>query len=75
MPRLPAVSSRKLIKVLKKKGFVLDRTKGSHYIFVRVKNDISVSVPVHQGKDLGRGLTKKILDDAEITVSEFLKLL
>lgn len=75
MPRLPAVSSRKLIKVLKKRGFILDRVKGSHHIYVRVDDDLSVSIPVHQGRDIGRGLTKKILDDAEISVDEFIKLL
>lgn len=75
MPRLPAVSAKKLIKVLKKKGLFHDRTKGSHYIFVNLERDISVSIPVHQGKDLGRGLTKKILDDANISIDEFLKLL
>ena len=75
MPRLPTVSAKKLIKVLKKKGFFHDRTKGSHFIYVNLKRDISVSIPVHQGKDLGRGLTKKILDDAEISVDEFLELL
>ena len=72
MPRLPAVRPRKLIKVLKNKGFVLDRVKGSHHILKR--GDISVTVPFHN-RDLGRGLTKSILDDAEISVEEFIKLL
>lgn len=75
MPRLPVVSAKKLIKVLKKKGFFHDRTKGSHHIYINLERDISVSVPVHQGKDLGHELTKKILDDADISIYEFLKLL
>lgn len=33
MPKLLVVSARKLIKVLKKAGYVHDRTEGSHYIF------------------------------------------
>lgn len=75
MPKLPVVTAQKLIKVLKKKGFLLDRTHGSHHIFVRIKDQITVSVPVHKGRDLGRGITKAILDDARISTEEFPKLL
>ena len=32
MPKLPALTPQKIIKVLERKGFVLDRTKGSHGI-------------------------------------------
>lgn len=75
MSRLPAISARKLIKVLKKKNFVYSRTKGSHHIYVRISDEISISIPVHSGKDIGRGLLSAILKDAEISVDEFLKLL
>lgn len=75
MPRLPIVSARKLIKVLKKKGFIHDHTQGSHYIFFHPKKKIAISVPVHKSRDLGRGITKSILEDAEISREEFLKLL
>lgn len=74
MPRLPTVNARKLIKVLKKSGFVLDRTEGSHYIFYYLKKKIPVSIPVHKGRDLGRGITKSILKTAKISDKEFLKL-
>jgi predicted RNA binding protein YcfA (HicA-like mRNA interferase family) len=33
MPDLPVLKPAKIIKVLKLKGFVLDRTKGSHHIY------------------------------------------
>ena len=75
MPRLPIVSARQLIKVLKKDGFVLERTQGSHQIFYHPKKTTIVSVPVHKGKDLGRGITLAILKDAKISREEFLKLL
>jgi len=32
-----------------------------------------VSVPVHKGKDLGRGITKAILQDADIPIDVLLK--
>lgn len=75
MPRLPSISSRKLIKILKKAGFVHDRTEGSHYIFFRETDKRTVSVPVHKGRDLGRGLLASILRDADISLEEFLQML
>ncbi len=66
MPRLPTISAQKLIKILKKDGFILDRTVGSHQIFYHPQKNIAVSVPVHKSRDLGRGITKSILSDAQI---------
>lgn len=73
MPNIPTVSARKLIKVLQKKGFVLHRVRGSHHVFIRKSDQLSISVPVHAGHDLGRGITHSILRDAEITPEEFLR--
>ncbi len=75
MPKLPIISARKLIKILKKAGFTHDRTEGSHYIFFRGQDQCTVSVPVHQGRDLGRGLLMSILRDADISPDELLKML
>ena len=74
MPKIPAVTSRKMIKVLEKSGFYLKRTAGSHRHYFHPQKKILVTVPYHL-KDLGRGLTKKILKDADVSVEEFLKLL
>lgn len=75
MPRLPTVNAPKLIKVLKKTNFVLQRIHGSHHIFVRIEDKLTVSVPVHRGRDLGRGITLAILKDAKISPDDFVKLL
>ena len=75
MPKLPVVKALKLIKVLKKKNFMLQRVHGSHHIFVRIEDKLIVSVPIHQGRDLGRGITMAILKDARIPPDEFIKLL
>ncbi len=34
-----------------------------------------VTVPVHKGKTIGKGLLRKILRDAELTIEEFIELL
>ncbi len=75
MPNIPIISARKLIKVLKKKGYILHRIHGSHHIFIRKTDQTTISVPVHQGKDLGRGITLAILKDAHITIDEFLNII
>jgi predicted RNA binding protein YcfA (HicA-like mRNA interferase family) len=46
------MSGKQLIKLLKDKGWILDRLEGSHHIMV--KGDKTLSVPVHKNKDLGK---------------------
>lgn len=75
MPKVPITNGAKLIKVLKKKGFVLNRINGSHHILICQEKQITVSVPVHKGTTLGKGITLAIIRDAGITTEEFLKLL
>jgi predicted RNA binding protein YcfA (HicA-like mRNA interferase family) len=60
--------------VLERKGWRLDRTTGSHQVFVHDVVAHPVVVPIHS-KDIGRGLLVRILQDAEISRDEFLKLL
>ena len=55
-------------------GFQIVRQRGSH---VRIKHADGrvVTVPVHPGQDIGRGLLSKILRDAELTREAFIALL
>lgn len=75
MPNVPIINGLQLIKVLKKHGFTLNRVKGSHHILVHPDKRITVSVPVHKGKTLGKGITQAIIKDAGLTIEEFLKTL
>lgn len=34
-----------------------------------------ITVPVHSGKTLGKGLLRKIIRDTDLTVDEFIELL
>ncbi len=65
MGRIPALSPQDIIKLLKKKGFVLDRTKGSHHIYYHPQLKKRVVIPLHK-KDLPRGLSLEILKQAGI---------
>ncbi len=76
--RLPSLSSRAIIQVLRRAGFTEapDRGKGSHRAFV--KHDASgkiLLVIVPHGTDIPRGTLLAILDQAGLTRDEFVKLL
>ena len=64
MPKLKIVSGKKLIAFLETQGFVVTRQVGSHKVLVR--KEMTVVVPLHGGKDLGRGLISAILREANI---------
>jgi len=74
MPKIPSLSPEKLIKILEKKGFILDRTKGSHRIYYHPVLKRRVVVPFHK-KDLPKGTLYEILKQAGITKKEVEKLL
>ena len=74
MPSLPVLRADEIIRTLERAGFQAVRQRGSH---VRLKHADGrmVTVPVHGAQDIGRGLLRKILRDAELTPNEFLELL
>ena len=74
MPTLPVVKAGELIRALERAGFVMVRQSGSH-ARMRHPDGRVVTVPVHSGQDIGRGLLRKILRDAELTREAFLALL
>lgn len=73
MPKLSAISSRALIRILEKLGFEQIHQKGSH---VRLKHSDGrvTTVPMHAGEKVGVGLLRKILRDVNVSRSEFEKL-
>lgn len=74
MPPLPIIQSNELIRALEKTGFEYVRQRGSH-VRMRHPDGRVVTVPVHAGQDIGRGLLRKILRDTELTVDDLLDLL
>jgi len=72
MTRMPAVTARELVRFLKKNGFVEDRRSGSHLTLWNDDQKKTVTVPVHTGCDLGRGLAIRILKEAGFSIEDFL---
>jgi len=54
---------------------VEDRQKGSHLVMRHAATNARTVIPIHSGKTVKRPLLHAILDDAKLSVSEFLKLL
>lgn len=73
-PKLSPVKSKRLARVLEKRGWQLSRTTGSHYIYEHLESRRTVSVPMHN-RDMRIGTLDRILKDAGISRDEFQKLL
>ena len=75
MPKLPRITSKKILKVLLRAGFYVHHQTGSHVnLRHNVKTHLHVVVPGHTG-DLAPKTTKSIIVQAEMTVEEFIALL
>ena len=74
MSKHSAITCKSLILALRKLGFDVKRTKGSHH-FLRHPDGRTTVIPVHSGESLGPGLLAKILRDVEKTRDELEELL
>ena len=74
MARMPQVTARKLVRFLRSQGFVEQRQTGGHLTLFHAGRGVSVTVPVHTGVDIGRGLAIRILHDAGFSVDDYLAL-
>ena len=69
MPKLPVLTARDLVKILEEHGFQLDRTKGSHRIYLHPETRRRVVIPFHN-KDLPKGTLLEILRQAGISKAD-----
>jgi len=68
------LQAKDVIRALEALGFEIVRQRGSQ-ARLRHPDARVVTVPVHRGQDVGRGLVRKILGGAQIAPSEFLEAL
>jgi predicted RNA binding protein YcfA (HicA-like mRNA interferase family) len=62
----PALTAKHLVRLLKAHGYVEDRQRGSHLTLIHTQTRKSITVPVHTGADVGKGLLHRILKAADI---------
>jgi predicted RNA binding protein YcfA (HicA-like mRNA interferase family) len=56
------MKGKDLVQQLKRAGWILEHVRGSHHILA--KDGKRLSVPVHAGKELGKGLLGRLLKEA-----------
>jgi predicted RNA binding protein YcfA (HicA-like mRNA interferase family) len=75
MTKLPQVKSDRLISALRKAGWHVDRTHGSHVIMRHEdRPGTKIVIPVHR-KPVKPGTLSNILKKAEVSVEELRRLL
>ena len=74
MSRLPrSMSGKEVVQALEKAGFYTKRQKGSHIVLRRDNPFAQVVVPNHKSVDTGT--LASILDGADLSVEDFIKLI
>jgi predicted RNA binding protein YcfA (HicA-like mRNA interferase family) len=74
--RLPALRARDVIRALERAGFAISRTSGSHCRLIHASDPTRrVTVPLHGSTDLKRGTLRGIINQAGLTVAQFMALL
>lgn len=75
MTRFPAYDYSRVIRKIKKLGFIFDRpAKGSHELWYNPETHKRTLVPRHSGKTIKRKTLKSIIQETQLTVEEFTKL-
>ncbi len=74
MSFIPILKFKEFARILKLLGYFEVRQKGSHVIFENVKGN-NITVPNHKGKTLGKGLIRSLINNLDIEVDEFIKIL
>ncbi len=69
---LKLCSGSKAVQKFKKAGWAVARQKGSHFMLTKPGYQWTLSIPQHS--ELGPGLLRKLLRQAELTIEEFNKL-
>jgi predicted RNA binding protein YcfA (HicA-like mRNA interferase family) len=74
MSKLPDVTGQEIVAALRRIGFYIQSTRGSHVRMYHADGR-RVSVPVHAGRSVPKGTLRQILREAELRVEEFIRLL
>lgn len=69
MSNTPSLNPKDITRILKQKGFVLDRVRGSHQIWLHPVSRKRAVVPMHN-KDIPTGTLYSILKQAGIDKDE-----
>ena len=72
--RLPVLKPREAVNALEKAGWYIHRQKGSHLVMHKTGSRNIAVIPMHT-QDLPKAALRGILNDAELSIEEFIELL
>jgi predicted RNA binding protein YcfA (HicA-like mRNA interferase family) len=75
MPKLPSISGERLVRALKRAGFVESRQKGGHVSLEKRTVELTFRTVVPQHRTLAKGTLSDILRQAGLTIEQLLDLL
>ena len=75
MTRLPDITGFKLIRILRKAGWIVKSQKGSHVKLVKKDSNNFIIVPVHARSTIPKGTLANIIKDAGLTIEQFVKMM
>jgi len=70
VPQVPVLRPREVIKIFKKFGWDVTRSRGSHIILTKEGHIATLSVPNHS--EVARGTLRSLIDKSGLTIDEFL---
>ena len=73
MPPLPVISGLEAVRAFERAGWTIARRESSHIILIKTGVPVNLSVPDHRMLD--RGLLRKLIRAAGLSVEEFVALL
>ncbi len=74
MPKLPRITSKKLVKTLLKNWYYIDHQTWSHIIFYKNDNNDPIVIPNHN-RDLKLWTLKNILKQANLSTDDLIEIL
>jgi predicted RNA binding protein YcfA (HicA-like mRNA interferase family) len=75
MPEIPRITGKEAKRAFEKAGFAVVRVSGSHHIMKKAGHPNRLSIPIHAGQTIGKGLLNSQIEAAGLTVEKFLSLL
>ena len=75
MPKIPRITGEEAVRAFERAGFTCVRITGSHHVMKKPGCRNLLSIPVHSGKNVGKGLLRSQIDAAGLTVAQFIALI
>ncbi len=69
--RFPRLKAKEVIRVLRRSGFVLISTRGSHQKWRNSATEKQVIIPFHQAKEFPLGTLKSIIEGSGIPLEDW----